>query len=85
MNNIANHTRRAAELRERLNRAAHQYYTLDAPQLPDAEYDQLFQELQALEAAAGRERTVRWGARTLDLDLLLFDELSFTDERLKKG
>lgn len=38
--------------------------------------------LQALEAAAGRERTVRWGARTLDLDLLLFDELSFTDERL---
>lgn len=38
--------------------------------------------LQALEAAAGRERMVRWGARTLDLDLLLFDELSLADERL---
>lgn len=38
--------------------------------------------LQALEAAAGRERTVRWGARTLDLDLLLFDDLSLADERL---
>ena len=38
--------------------------------------------LQALEAAAGRERAVRWGARTLDLDLLLFDELTLADERL---
>ena len=38
--------------------------------------------LQALEAAAARERTVRWGARTLDLDLLLFDDLSLADERL---
>jgi len=38
--------------------------------------------LQALEAAAGRERAVRWGARTLDLDLLLFDTLALADERL---
>ncbi len=42
---------RAAELRALLNRHAHLYYVLDAPQIPDAEYDQLFQELQALEAA----------------------------------
>ncbi len=41
---------RAAELRAQLNHHAHQYYTLDAPQIPDAEYDRLFQELQALEA-----------------------------------
>ena len=41
---------RAAELRTQLNHHAHQYYTLDAPQIPDAEYDRLFQELQALEA-----------------------------------
>ncbi len=33
-----------------LHRYAHQYYVLDAPQVPDAEYDRLFQELQALEA-----------------------------------
>ncbi|WP_028602240.1 NAD-dependent DNA ligase LigA [Ottowia thiooxydans] len=41
----------ADRLRTALNRAAHQYYTLDAPELPDAEYDKLFQQLQALEAA----------------------------------
>lgn len=33
-----------------LHTYAHQYYVLDAPQVPDAEYDRLFQELQALEA-----------------------------------
>jgi len=48
---------RAAELRRVLNRAAYQYYTLDAPELPDAEYDRLFQELQALEAAHHELRT----------------------------
>jgi DNA ligase (NAD+) len=42
---------RASELRTQLNHHAHLYYTLDAPQIPDAEYDKLFQELQALEAA----------------------------------
>jgi DNA ligase (NAD+) len=42
---------RAAELREQLQRHAHLYYVLDAPQIPDAEYDRLFQELQAIEAA----------------------------------
>jgi len=42
---------RAAELRNLLNHHAHLYYVLDAPELPDAEYDKLFQELQALEAA----------------------------------
>jgi DNA ligase (NAD+) len=38
-------------LRELLHAYAHQYYVLDAPQVPDAEYDRLFQELQAIEAA----------------------------------
>jgi DNA ligase (NAD+) len=42
---------RAAELRELLTRHAHAYYVLDAPSIPDAEYDALFQELQAIEAA----------------------------------
>ncbi|MDY0745616.1 NAD-dependent DNA ligase LigA [Paucibacter sp. R3-3] len=42
---------RAAELRELLNHHAHLYYVLDQPALPDAEYDKLFQELQAIEAA----------------------------------
>jgi DNA ligase (NAD+) len=42
---------RAAALRAQLNHHAHCYYVLDAPELPDAEYDRLFAELQALEAA----------------------------------
>ncbi len=41
---------RAAQLRETLHHHAHLYYVLDAPALPDAEYDRQFQELQALEA-----------------------------------
>ncbi|MFT4195700.1 NAD-dependent DNA ligase LigA [Ottowia sp.] len=57
MNTEADVVRRAAELRAALNRAAHQYYTLDAPEIPDAEYDRLFQELQALEAAQPELRT----------------------------
>ncbi|MGB3070033.1 MAG: NAD-dependent DNA ligase LigA [Ottowia sp.] len=40
----------AEHLRAALNHAAHQYYTLDAPEIPDAEYDKLFQRLQAIEA-----------------------------------
>jgi DNA ligase (NAD+) len=42
-------TARAAKLREELELANHQYYVLDAPTIPDAEYDRLFLELQALE------------------------------------
>ena len=41
----------AADLREQLRAHAHRYYVLDEPQIPDAEYDRLFQELQAIEAA----------------------------------
>jgi len=41
---------RAQWLRQELQRHAHQYYVLDDPLVPDAEYDRLFQELQALEA-----------------------------------
>ena len=40
---------RAEALRELLHHHAHQYYVLDAPEIPDAEYDRLFRELQALE------------------------------------
>ena len=40
---------RAAALREVLERHNHAYYVLDAPTVPDAEYDRLFRELQALE------------------------------------
>ena len=42
---------RAEELREVLLHHAKAYYVLDAPEIPDAEYDRLYQELQAIEAA----------------------------------
>jgi DNA ligase (NAD+) len=42
---------RAQALRSQLHHHAHAYYTLDAPVIPDAEYDRLFRELQALELA----------------------------------
>jgi 2-amino-4-hydroxy-6-hydroxymethyldihydropteridine diphosphokinase len=35
----------------------------------------LLQELQAIESRAGRVRSVHWGERTLDLDLLLYGDL----------
>lgn len=44
-------TQRVAELHQLLHLHAHRYYVLDEPTLPDAAYDQLFQELQALEVA----------------------------------
>ncbi len=36
-------------LRKQLNQYAHAYYVLDAPNVPDSEYDRLFQRLEALE------------------------------------
>jgi len=41
---------RAFELRALLQHHANRYYTLDAPEIADAEYDKLFSELQAIEA-----------------------------------
>lgn len=42
---------RAAALRTELDRHNIAYYVFDQPTIPDAEYDQLFRELQALEVA----------------------------------
>lgn len=42
----------------------------------------LLDYLQAIEARQGRIRTERWGARTLDLDLLLYGDESLDTERL---
>jgi DNA ligase (NAD+) len=41
---------RVRALREQIDYHNHRYYVLDAPEVPDAEYDRLFRELQALEA-----------------------------------
>ncbi|OIQ76356.1 DNA ligase [mine drainage metagenome] len=39
-----------AQLRQSLHEHAYRYYVLDAPSVPDAEYDRLFRQLQQLEA-----------------------------------
>ncbi|MFN4103923.1 MAG: DNA ligase LigA-related protein, partial [Tepidimonas sp.] len=41
---------RAEALRRALHHHAWRYYVLDDPEIPDAEYDRLFAELQAIEA-----------------------------------
>ncbi|MEQ1914737.1 MAG: NAD-dependent DNA ligase LigA [Sideroxydans sp.] len=41
---------RITQLRAELERHNQAYYVLDAPRIPDAEYDKLFRELQTLEA-----------------------------------
>ncbi|MGJ7544171.1 NAD-dependent DNA ligase LigA [Variovorax sp. LT1R16] len=66
-----NAAREAAALSETLRHHAHLYYVLDAPALPDAEYDKLFQRLQALEAEHPELRTAdsptqRVGGQVLD-------------------
>lgn len=45
-NDLASH---ASRLRQLLSRYGHEYYVLDTPSVPDAEYDRLFRELQQLE------------------------------------
>jgi len=42
----------------------------------------LLDKLQAIEIKQERVRTKRWGARTLDLDILMYDDLQVSDERL---
>jgi DNA ligase (NAD+) len=42
---------RAAALRAELDEHSHRYHVLDAPSIPDADYDRLLRELEALEAA----------------------------------
>ena len=44
---------RMRALVDQLNRYAHEYYVLDAPTVPDAEYDRLYDELKELEAETG--------------------------------
>ncbi|ROR98634.1 2-amino-4-hydroxy-6-hydroxymethyldihydropteridine diphosphokinase [Sinobacterium caligoides] len=43
---------------------------------------ELLDYLQTIEQQHGRVRKERWGARTLDLDILLYDDLTCDDDRL---
>jgi len=43
----------------------------------------LLDQLQEIELQHGRERNRHWGERTLDLDLLIYGDKIFNDERLQ--
>ncbi|MEP6880378.1 MAG: hypothetical protein ABI866_00225, partial [Dokdonella sp.] len=47
---ITNPAIRAAELRSHIDEANHRYHVLDDAQIPDADYDKLMRELEAIEA-----------------------------------
>ncbi|HSM99272.1 MAG TPA: NAD-dependent DNA ligase LigA, partial [Gallionella sp.] len=62
---------RIARLRAEIEKHNHQYYVLDQPLIPDAEYDRLFRELQALETQhpellTDDSPTQRVGGKVLD-------------------
>ena len=68
---MSNPQQRIRTLVQTLNRYAREYYTLDAPSVPDAEYDRLYRELEALEAEYPQFRlpespTQRVGGAVLD-------------------
>lgn len=44
---------------------------------------ELLEELHRIEAEAGRERVLHWGDRTLDLDILLYDDLILDTKELQ--
>lgn len=42
----------------------------------------LLRQLNRIEAEAGRERLVHWGPRTLDLDVIFYDDIVISDQHL---
>lgn len=51
------------------------FWTLKTP-------EELLELLQQIEAEAGRKREIHWGPRTLDLDILLYDDRIMEGEQL---
>lgn len=44
---------------------------------------ELLRTLKTIEAQLGRAKTIRWGPRTIDLDILFFDDIQIQTEELK--
>ncbi len=48
----------------------------------DMEPETLLNSLQEIESLHHRKRTKKWGPRTLDLDILIYDDLVISNDRL---
>jgi len=86
MNIPAEIYRQAETLHEQINHHNYRYYVLDNPEVPDAEYDRLFRELQALEEkypalVSSDSPTQRVGAQPLSA----FDEVPHVVPMLSLG
>lgn len=44
--------------------------------------EELLRELHRIEQSEGRERKIHWGPRTLDLDIIFYDDLIYSSENL---
>jgi 2-amino-4-hydroxy-6-hydroxymethyldihydropteridine diphosphokinase len=49
----------------------------------DLEARELLRTLKTIESQLGREKTLRWGPRTMDLDILFFDDIEIHTEELQ--
>jgi 2-amino-4-hydroxy-6-hydroxymethyldihydropteridine diphosphokinase len=49
----------------------------------DLEAHDLLQTLKTIESHLGRSRTLKWGPRTIDLDILFFDDVEIHTEELQ--
>jgi 2-amino-4-hydroxy-6-hydroxymethyldihydropteridine diphosphokinase len=45
--------------------------------------ERLLREVLAIEQQLGRVRTIRWGPRTIDIDVLLYDHVQLVSEELR--
>lgn len=59
------------------------FYNAAAELKTEYSADQLLDVLLAVESQLGRVRNIRWGPRTIDLDLLLYDDIKMETEKLQ--
>lgn len=78
--------KRVAELHNLLNQYGYEYYVLDKPSVPDAEYDQLLQELIKLEADFPDLKTADSPSQRVGGDVLdMFNKVEHQSQMLSLG
>ncbi len=78
--------KRVAELHNLLNQYGYEYYVLDKPSIPDAEYDRLLQELMELEAQFPDLKTADSPSQRVGGDVLdMFNKVEHQSQMLSLG